>query len=612
MNAKTPSILSAAVKPGLDLPGSDIEAVRTKVFVAPAIEAAGAATAARVVQARELTLQGRRLAARGQMERAIAKFEQAVRLDPINVAAHENLGVALTQGNRLDKAAQSLARALSVDPDRAGLKARLSLVLEHQGRLVEAEPILQEAVTEEPENFELLARLARVKGARGKIEESVQALHAAAAVARAAGSPRAATFEIRALLQAERLDEAEALARSAIAAGQGEGEAQLLLGQLLAEQGRSEEALPHFERALAVDPKQTWAWLGLSANGWIKPGDEPLVRRMALALQRKDLTDTERQPIHFALGKAYEALGDYQTAMRWFDSANAIRKARRRLDREGLVGFIDSMIAASPPGFLAARPDLASASDKPLLILGMPRSGTTLTEQILSAHPGVAAGGELGDWTLAVSEGLRPTGQEDDASAAQKAAQGYLRVLDAIDPTAPRVTDKAPFNYIALGIIRQLFPNAAIVHCRRDPIDVCLSIYTNDFTAGFEFAADRGDLVFYYRQYERLMAHWRRVIPPHRFVELDYDALVADPEPVTRRLLEGVGLAWDDACLSPHLNARRRITTASLWQARQPIYRSSAQRWRRYEPWLGELRELMDETTLIPAPSLSIPAEGSL
>jgi hypothetical protein len=278
--------------------------------------------------------------------------------------------------------------------------------------------------------------------------------------------------------------------------------------------------------------------------------------------------------------------------MKHFDAANAIRGAHKRLDRQGLEDFTERMIRASPPGFLHRRPDLASGSERPIFVLGMPRSGTTLAEQVLSAHPDVAAGGELGFWTGRVNDGLTTFGADSDAGAAAEVGEAYLRVLQRVDLIAPRVIDKTPFNYVAIGVIRQLFPHAAVVHCRRDPIDVCLSIYTNDFATGFEFASDRGDLVHYYRHYQRLMAHWREVIPAERVFELDYEDLVADPEPVTRRLLAACGLSWSDACLAPHLSNRRRIATASIWQARQPIYRTSAQRWRRYEAWLGELRDL--------------------
>jgi hypothetical protein len=156
------------------------------------------------------------------------------------------------------------------------------------------------------------------------------------------------------------------------------------------------------------------------------------------------------------------------------------------------------------------------------------------------------------------------------------------------------VTDKALANFFLLGIIHRILPNATLIHCRRHPIDTALSIFTTNFETNFDYASSRGDLVFYYRQYARLMDHWRNVLPPGRLVEVDYESLVSDPEPHARRLVAACGLDWNDACLAPHRNTRK-IKTASVWQARQPIYRTSVERWRRYEPWLGELRELAPE-----------------
>jgi hypothetical protein len=216
----------------------------------------------------------------------------------------------------------------------------------------------------------------------------------------------------------------------------------------------------------------------------------------------------------------------------------------------------------------------------------MPRSGTTLVEQILSSHPAVAGGGELTYWG---DVGRLLLDDHERVEVAQRLAAEYLTFLRSISPDAPRVTDKLPFNYERLGLIRQVLPRAFVVHCRRHPVDTCWSIFTTYFGSRL---ADRGDLVFFYRQYERIMAHWQTVLPAERYFEIDYEALVADPEPLTRRLVAFCGLEWHEACLAPHHN-RRPVTTASLWQVRQPIYRGSLARWRRYEPWLGELRELL-------------------
>lgn len=220
----------------------------------------------------------------------------------------------------------------------------------------------------------------------------------------------------------------------------------------------------------------------------------------------------------------------------------------------------------------------------PALIVGMPRSGTTLVEQIVSSHPLVAAGGELTFWT-----DQRETAAAKDA--ASRLAAGYLALLRRIGPGSERVTDKNPFNFLHLGAIRLALPHARFIHVRRDPIDTCLSIYFTRFATPQAFAYDRGDLVFYYRQYERLMAHWRAFIPADRLLEIDYESLIANRESLTRRMIAFCGLPWDAACLAPESNPRL-VRTASVWQARQPVYRTSVERWRRYEPWLGELSQL--------------------
>jgi hypothetical protein len=228
---------------------------------------------------------------------------------------------------------------------------------------------------------------------------------------------------------------------------------------------------------------------------------------------------------------------------------------------------------------------------KPLFIVGMYRSGTTLVEQIVSSHPAIAAGGELTVWTPMELE-IDPMTGDFDPARARSAIERYLSVLQTIGPSAARVTDKLPFNFFRLGAIHALMPNARIIHCRRDPIDTCLSIYTNLFKSRVSFAARKDDLVFVYQQYLRMMDHWRKVLPPEIFLDVQYERLIADREAETRRLIAFTGLDWDDSCLRPEQN-ERSINTASAWQARQPVYASSMQRWRHYEPWLGELRQLL-------------------
>jgi Sulfotransferase family len=233
-----------------------------------------------------------------------------------------------------------------------------------------------------------------------------------------------------------------------------------------------------------------------------------------------------------------------------------------------------------------------------VLIVGMPRSGTTLVEQIVSMHPEVGAGGELNFWNergLAWSR-AGAAGNETPFIAKEflaKAAADYLGVLRAIAPTAARVTDKMPFNFLWAGLIHVAFTRAIIIHCRRAAIDTALSIHQTHFHPSMPFPTGGAELVAYFRSYQRLIDHWRNVLPSDRFIEVDYEDLTHAPEPVIRRIIAACGLAWHDACLRPESNPRA-VKTPSKWQTRRPIYRTSVERWRRYEPWLGPLRALID------------------
>jgi hypothetical protein len=283
--------------------------------------------------------------------------------------------------------------------------------------------------------------------------------------------------------------------------------------------------------------------------------------------------------------------------MRHFDQANAICAKRLRLsgrviDRRRHAANVDRLIATFTPEFFARHATLGTASDLPILVIGMIRSGTTLTEQSMSSHAAIGAAGELRFWgERGVLVGDVVAGLLDQPSA-QRLAEDYCSLLRCMAPEALRVTDKMPTNFLLLGLIHLIFPRARIIHCRRNPVDTCLSIYTTPYSNLPDFAHERSNIVFYYREYLRLMAHWRNVLSADCMLDVDYEELIADREAVSRRIMAFCGLRWDDACLQ-HESNERTIRTPSQWQARQPIYRSSVARWRRYEPWLGEFGALI-------------------
>lgn len=301
----------------------------------------------------------------------------------------------------------------------------------------------------------------------------------------------------------------------------------------------------------------------------------------------------QRLRVHLAIGKAAEDLRNYALAMQHFDAADAVRREFASFDSGAFSVEIERLIARCTPEWIARAPELGSSDAKPVLIIGMPRSGTTLVEQIVSMHPDVAAGGELNFWNERGAAWRSGTAGKE-ALFLPKAGADYLAVLRKIAPKAARVTDKMPFNFLWAGLIHVAFPRAVIIHCRRAAIDTALSIHQTHFHPGFAFPTGGAELVAYFHSYQRLMHHWRSVLPADRFIEVDYENLTREPEPVIRRMIAACGLPWHDACLRPECNSRA-VKTPSKWQTQQPIYGSSVARWRRYEPWLGPLRTLVDD-----------------
>ena len=396
----------------------------------------------------------------------------------------------------------------------------------------------------------------------------------------------------KALAVEEKYEDAVAVLRRLLALEPNNAMARWGLGFYLSVQGRFDEALPQLEQACALDQHPVGAYYNLVTAKRVTEVDRPLIKRITAVLESGVLCGVERIKAHYALGKAFDDLHDYASAIRHFDAANAIESSLSVYHRDQVAAWIAKLIARYTPGYFDLHGGLGTSDEKPVFIIGMPRSGTTLVEQILSSHPLVAAGGEMRFW-LQRGPAWEDSGPDGLSSPAINGlADDYRAELLRIAPDASRVTNKMPHNFMWIGLIHLVFPRARIIHCRRHPVDTCLSIYFTYFARRQTFASDRSNLVFEYRQYQRLLEHWRSVLPSDCFLDVDYEALVADRDAWTRRLVDFCGLDWDDACLQ-HERNRRAVATASLWQARQPVYRSSVARWRSYEPWLGELRQLL-------------------
>jgi hypothetical protein len=347
-----------------------------------------------------------------------------------------------------------------------------------------------------------------------------------------------------------------------------------------------------------LNPLAGSAYSSIAHGRKMGEADRPMVARMREALATGKVDSSEAAGMQFALGKCLADLAEYEQALTEYDRANGIMLevmlGGKPYDRERERQIYVHAAATFNGDFYRRYRLLGNESRKPVFIVGMIRSGTTLTEQIVSSHPMVAAGGELPVWNHINVEVLGRTGKTPDEAGLKAVQERYLALLDSIGPNATRVTDKMPANYSKLGMIHLAFPQAKIIHCIRDPVDTALSIYMTPNSVPVNFGYVRENIVFAYKKYRRLMKLYRSILPAETMMEVQYEELVADREGVTRRIIEFLGLEWDEACLH-HEENKRVVSTPTLWQARQPVYASAVRKWKHYEPWLGAFAELVEK-----------------
>jgi tetratricopeptide (TPR) repeat protein len=542
----------------------------------------------------------------GRPADAIAPLRAAALLQPSNAIIQHDLGLACLEVGRVPDAIAALQRAVASDPSYADAYFRLGIALEKLGNIGGAIAAYDRATKLLPSLTEAWFRAGALAYTLGYREKAIGCFRRAAATGDRNSFSRLG--KVRALLIEDRNQEAEQMLRETLVADPRNAMAYELLGNLLSEFGRFDEARACFERALALAPLLAGSYYDLVRCRPVTSDDDGLLQVMQAALATPGLEAGQGLRLHLAIGKAAEDLGDYGLAMHHFDAADAVRRSSASFDSAAFSTEIDRLIARCTPELIARAPELGSRDATPVLIIGMPRSGTTLVEQIVSMHPEVGAGGELHFWNQRGAEWHRSVaaGNETPFVATEflaKAAADYLGVLRAMAPTAARVTDKMPFNFLWAGLIHVAFPRAVIIHCRRAAVDTALSIHQTHFHPSMAFPTGGPELVAYFRSYQRLIGHWRSVLPADRFLEVDYENLTRAPEPVIRRIIAASGLAWNDACLRPESNPRA-VKTPSKWQTRQPIYRTSVARWRRCEPWLGPLRALVDDGSEDDGPEL--------
>ena len=536
------------------------------------------------------------LRADGRTDEAISQASHAVGLLPDDPGSHNNLGLCFLAAWQSPRAIVHFKRAISLGPEGFMFHHNLALALQQQSRDVEAMAAFRRAIDLNPAHADSLAHLGQLLSSHGRPEEAAACYEYA--VAAESDPTRRASYRAATLMQQGHAAEAEAALRGVTTADSTSDVAHQALGELLQRRGKFDEAHASFARAIELQPKRGAAYLSLVTGRKMDASDRALIHQMRAMLDDASLPPFEQRHLHYALGKAFDDLGDYASAILHYDRANQImatllRRAGQSFDREGFAAGISRAIEDLAPAFFArTSTGTAANGDLPVFIVGMPRSGTTLVEQILSSHREIGAAGELSYWTDRWREIGQSSLERLGEAERGRLADDYIALLRTAAPTARRITDKMPTNFLVLGLIHHALPGARIIHCRRNPLDTCLSLYFTPTGNPLNFTHDRADIVFYYEQYVRLMAHWRSVLPSQRFMEVDYEMLVAEPERIIRTMIEFCQLPWDDACLSPERSAHM-IATPSLWQARQPVHGRAVERWRRYRDWLGDFRRFL-------------------
>jgi len=370
------------------------------------------------------------------------------------------------------------------------------------------------------------------------------------------------------------------------------------LGNISEQRGDREQALIAYERVLVIEPKNALALSRLPSLKYAISTDDPLIKKLEQAISDPGTTAAERADLGFGLGKALDSAAEYDRAFAAYSDANCASRLSAgtsgvRYDALAHERFVDRMIAAFPA--FSNQPVQAGDSIKPLFICGMFRSGSTLVEQVLASHHQVTGGGEMDLMPYIAWNHLSPLLQAStgavDPHKLQHLRAFYLSKVAARFPSADWVTDKRPDNFLYIGLIKLLFPEAKIIHTRRHAIDNCLSVFFLHLSHSMPYALDLLDIAHWYRQYERLMAHWKSIYGED-IHDVDYDVLVTDFEPTIRRLLNHCGLPWESACLEFY-NTKTLVTTPSAWQVRQPLYQHSSGRWCHYEKHLNDLRDAL-------------------
>jgi tetratricopeptide (TPR) repeat protein len=536
----------------------------------------------------------------GKAEEAIAHFRQALDMDKKNAFAFNGMGVAYRDLDDIPRALECLEHAVGLAPQNADFRINFGATLNRAQIPDLAVEQFYKAAELQPNRLEAIVMLGETLSELRRFDDAKECLDRALTL-----HPEMSELsERRGFVFLEMGDTGHALADFDSVLQQYPQRPMALLGagRTHMEAGHSKEASATLEKLVELYPDTGTGYFYLAASRKFRP-DDPVIPQLKKLADKTGSEDKASIALNFALGKIYDDCKQWDEAFAYYAQGNRLRNEEYQYQPGQEEARIDDLISVFNHALFEKHRACGAESNLPVLIVGMPRSGTTLTEQIISSHRLVAGAGEVVFWskasqsmpyTLKTSLPYPQCMEQIVPEKAAEVADRYVNLLLKIagPGTSPvRITDKFPHNFLNLGLIALLFPNSPIIHCKRNAMDNCLSIFFQHFGGRHPYAYDLANLGHHYRQYERLMAHWHAVLPG-RILDINYEDTIADPEYWSRKLIEHVKLGWDDACLAPH-KQERTVKTASHWQVRQPIYKTSVQRWKNYEKHLGPLKEAL-------------------
>jgi tetratricopeptide (TPR) repeat protein len=533
----------------------------------------------------------------GDIDGALHAYQEALTQRVVYPEVYNNLGTLLQQDRKLEEAEHALRKAIQQNPRYVEAHNNLAQLLVGQKNEVEALRILGEALKFAPTNVQTLLLTAKVQLRRNNLQAAEQATRLA--LKQESENAEALTLLGQVLHETDRYDEALDVLDRALKKAPENPEALNFYGVALKSVGRLDEAREYILKALKLNDSMYGAYANLNDLVDFSEGvGEELFNRMEAIFE--SVKNPQADPylaLHFAYAKALDDRKQHEKALEHYVIGGRMKRAQLDYKEGETHGFFDSIRAAFPKEAFENRKFAGLGDDRPVFIVGMPRSGSTLVEQILSSHPDVYGAGEVKYLARALGQ-LRdrfpslPKYPEmmGKITPAQLdiTAKNYQQALANGAGDAKKITDKLLTNYFFLGLINLLFPNAKVIHTRRDPVDTCLSGFTKLFKDDMPHSYDLGELGRYYGKYRELMEHWEKVLPEGFMTTVVYEDVVADTEKEAKRLIEFLGLPWDDKCVDFH-KSDRPVKTASVAQVRKPIYKTSLQRWKKYGPGLQPL-----------------------